>query len=183
MAADQGERRSRARAERGGHSRGAAALGRERALHPRDCRGQGTQARVALKPQRPADNVKAGATRQRQLRPGAERALGEASRRAPACSHELATRQNKQASRKELERVGKAAAAIAGIRAAVPCDLARRGAERGRMGARDQVRRLSHPGSSRSWQRAASHAQGARLDGEISQRRGGGEEASRAHAR
>ena len=52
LAADQVERRGRAHRTREGHSGGDAAVGRDRALDPRDRRRQGTQARLALEPER-----------------------------------------------------------------------------------------------------------------------------------
>ena len=68
--------------------------------------------------------------------------------------------------------------AVAGLRAALARDPADDGAERPGLGARDQVRRLSHPGAARPRRGAAAHPQGSRLDRQISQRGGGGRQAA-----
>ena len=63
------------------------------------------------------------------------------------------------------------------------CETLDRPPSAGGLGARDQVRRLSHPAACRGRRGDAAHPQGARLDGEIRRHRQGRRQAARLHPR
>ena len=144
-----------------GYPGGDAAVGGERPLDRGDRARQGQEAGVAFEPEREGQ------------REGRERPGGTAARRRRRGARARAARAARASARRPRARPrprnpGRRRAA-AGLRAAVARDLAHRGAERCGLGARDQVRRLPHPGAARSRRGAAAHPQGPRLDRQIPQ--------------
>ena len=115
--------------------------------------GKGKQARLAFEPER--QGQREGRRDARRQRGRARRSEARARSRARASREEGARARSKKRAR---------TARAAGLRPAVAGDLARQRAERPGLGARDQVRRLSHAGAARSRQGQAAHPQGPRLD-------------------
>ena len=124
-------------------------------------RRQGQGAGLALEPQRQGE--RAGRRHQGCSSRHRARARAAAASRARAKKRRAASAASRPGQDRRQER--------APLPDFVPPSLATlrdARAQRSGLGARDQVRRLPHPGAARSRQGAAPHPQGARLDREVS---------------
>ena len=154
VAADQGDRRIRPQEIRSGYSGGDAELRRDRPDHGRDRRRQ--EKSLAFQPKRE------GAVQ------------GGQSRGRPRPQPTAAPKPRARTPRRKTaaKRSGKKAGKVAGAREArlpdfiAPClaTLSSTGAGHRRLGPRDQVRRLPHPGPDRRRQGHAEDAHRSRLD-------------------
>ena len=103
--------------------------------------------------------AKAGAGQNRRTPQAAPKPRARTPRRKTA---------TKRSGKKPGKIAGARKATAAGLHPAVPCDAQRQGAGQRRLGPRDQVRRLSHPGADRRRQGHAEDPHRARLDRQIS---------------
>ena len=118
---------------------------------------------LAFQPRRQG-SAQGGQSRGAEARPSPARAK-------PRPDASAARRRSRRDAGKKSRKSPARARPLTGLHPAVPRDAERQGARQRRLGPRDQVRRLPHPGADRRRQGHAEDTHRPRLDGEIPRRR------------